>query len=46
MVIGSRRGNVISSFFREYRGEGGIFRRENGFGFGLLGGCRKFSGSG
>ena len=25
VVIGSRRGNVIGSFFREHRGEGGVF---------------------
>ena len=46
MVIGSRGGNVVGSLLREYRGEGGIFRGEGGFGFGLLGGSRKFSGGG
>ena len=46
MVVGSGWGNVFSGFFREYRGEGRVFRGEDGFGFGLLGGCHKFSSGG
>ena len=46
VVVGSRRGNVVSCLFREYRGEGGILRGEGGFGFGFLGGRREFSSGG
>ena len=46
MVIGSRGGNVVGSFFGEHQGEGRVFWGKGGLWFGLLGGSRKFSGGG
>ena len=42
MVVGSGRGNVVSSFFREDLSEVGVFRRERDFGFCLFSGDSKF----
>ena len=46
MIVGSRGGYMVGSFFGEYRGEGGIFGGKSGFGFGLLGCCREFGSGG
>ena len=37
---------MVGGFLREHRGKGGVFCGEGGFGFGLLGSCRKFSSGG
>ena len=46
VVIGARRGNVVSGLLGEHGGERRVFWGERGFGFGFLSGGSEFSGSG